>query len=356
MASDLRDVRSGAGPLLVALALTAVLVGALAVFGSVTETPRTTEPAPTVLAPFGTPLDAALAYLGTDRVVYLLDLATGEQLGSKSIANDRRPAAASSTHLYLGRLSAAPGVDNWDHWRALPWQGTQYRDLGPGNWLAFSPQLDAVVAAGHPLPAGESGVRILGAGARILTSSAGLWGAITPAGDRVLARRLAGSDTEWWVLGGAAPGRIPLPERFRPIAGGPGVVAGRVGDLGLFADLDTGATVVMNGPLSAAAAWDPEGTLLATVGADPPALCTHRRDGAALWCRVLLEPASPERSGVSWAPDGSFVVVAEGGTLSAYRADGEWIGPLDGLHPTPQVAAAWIQVLARPRPDGTISG
>jgi hypothetical protein len=344
-------------PLLVLAALVAGIVVALTVFGSVAETPRDDGRDDPPAAPFGAPLDAAIAYVGTDRVVYLVDLASGAHLGSKSIPNDRRPAAASSTHVYLGRLSAEPGVDNWDYWRALPWSGTEYLDLGPGNWLAFVPDIDAVVAAGHPLPAGDPGVRVLGSGGPTLAASEGLWGALTPVGDMVLARQFTGEETLWWLLGPEdSPRRIDMPDRFRPIAGGPGVVAGRVGDRGVVVDLATGAVSEMNGALSAAASWSPDGTLLATVTSVPGTVCVYRFDGTASWCRLLQDPTSDQRGGVSWSPDGSFLVVSEGGTLAAYQADGDRIGALDALHPRPQVAAAWLFVLRRPTGDRPAGG
>jgi hypothetical protein len=334
-------------PVIAATVVAVCLVAGLLVFGSAGDGPESTTPGVIELGPFGPPLEAALAYMGTDRVLYLIDLATGERLGSKAVPADRRPAAVSQTHAYLGRLTAAPGTANWDSWRSLPWSGTMYHDVGPGNWLALWPDPDCVVAAGRPLPGGRNGVRITGADT--LIESEGLWGALTPVGDRLLARELVGDREAWWLL---APGidatRIALPDGFHPVAGGHGVAAGRSTAGPIVADLRSGAAATLQGPLGSAAAWNHDGSLLATVTPDPAELCAYRRDGVAEWCRKLQPPISPEWGGVSWSPDGSFLVLAEGGTLAAYRNDGERIGVLDTLQPTPQISAAWLQLLPRP--------
>lgn len=142
--------------------------------------------------PFGPALDAALAYLGADRMLYLVYLSDGARLGCKGIPNDRRSAAVSPTHAYLGRLSAVPGEANWDYWRVLPWKGTAYVDVGPGEWIAYAPQWERAVAAMAPLPGGGNGVRLLGDGARDLARSDGVWGALMPVGEGMLARELTG--------------------------------------------------------------------------------------------------------------------------------------------------------------------
>jgi hypothetical protein len=327
-------------------AVSAGLIAALLAFGSAAGPRATTVPAVIELGPFGPPLDANLAYMGTDRILYLIDLLSGERLGSKAVPADRRPAAVSESHVYLGRLTASPGAPNWDSWRSLPWDGTMYRDVGPGNWLVFWPDRDRVVAAGCPLPGGRNGVRL--ADATTLVESEGLWGALVPVGDRVLARELRADQETWWLLGpGHEKTPAALPRGFRPVAGGPGVVVGRSDAGPVVADLSSGTLAAMPGPLGSAAAWNPEGSMLATVTPDPAALCAYRRDGSAAWCRPLQQPISPEWGGVSWSPDGSFLVLAEGGTLAAYQADGTRIGFLDTLQPTPQVRAAWLQVLRR---------
>ncbi len=331
-------------PAVAAGVVTAGLVAALLAFGSGSRPSDSTVPGVIELGPFGPPLDASLAYMGSDRVMYLIDLQTGEQLGSKAVPADRRPAAVSSSHVYLGRLTAAPGAPNWDSWRSLPWHGTMYRDLGPGNWLVLWPAPDRVVAAGCPLPGGRNGVRIAGAGT--LIESEGLWGALVPLGDRVLARELVGDREVWWLLAEGTEARsVDLPSGFRPVAGGAGIVAGRSGDHAVIVDFSSGRHSPMEGPLGSAAAWSPDGSMLATVTDRPAALCTYRADGAAAWCRSLQAPISPEWGGLSWSADGSFLVVAEGGTLAAYRDDGERIGFLDTLQPTPQISAAWLQLL-----------
>jgi len=341
----------GRTPIAVSLLLAAALAGALFVFGSDADPPRE-APDVVELGPFGPPLEATLAYLGSDRVLYLIDLRTGDRLGSKSIPNDRRPAAVSAADVYLGRLSAAPGVANWDSWRALPWNGTMYRDVGPGAWLAYVPAWDAVVAAGRPLPDGRNGIQVVGG--PVLAVSAGRWGAVTPIGSRVLARETAGTEVRWWAVGGdgsAAP--VPLPAGFRPVAGGPGVVAGEAGGVGMIVDVATGQASFLDGPVQAAAAWDESGTRLAVATADPGRLCAYARQGSALWCTDLEDPVSPEWGGVSWSPDGSFLVTAEAGTLAAFRRDGARIGALDTLAPRPQTAAAWVRVLP-PREQATV--
>lgn len=298
--------------------------------------------------PFGPMLPGALAYVGTDRVLHLVDLGDGSSLGSKAIPGDRRPAAVSATHAYLGRLSPRPGDTNWDYWRELPWEGTMYRDVGPGSWLALVPE-HGVVIAGTPLADGTNGVRSAD-GAR-MASSAGRWGALAAAGDRVLARELAGPEARWWLLEpDAAPIPVSLPSDFRPVAAAAHRVAGTSGGTGLIVTFETGTATPVQGPLGAAAEWDAGGVLLAVATEAPPELWVYRSDGSVWWQRELSAPASAQRGGVSWSPDGSFLVVAEGGTLVAYRRDGERIGSFDPLQPRPQLAAAWLRVVERAEP------
>jgi hypothetical protein len=342
------NAASGLRAIVVAAVVLAGVVLVLVLFGYSAPAP----PVPSTAAqagPFGLPLDARLAYVGTDRVMYLLDLTTGEVLGSKAIPADRRPAAVSTDDVYLGRLTATPGESNWDYWRALPWEGTVYRDVGPGRWLLWSPGMGAVVAAAEPTPGGRNGVLLADADAASLIESAGRWGSLTTVGGGVLAKESLGTTETWWLLGsGPATERVPLPPGFRPVAGGPDVVAGRAGERAVLVALPSGAVVDLAGPLGEAAAWAPDGRLLATAVAEPPTLCAYDRSGTAQWCRMLEEPTSPHWHGIAWSPDGSFLVAAEAGTLAAFTASGERIGRLDTLAPTPQTAAAWVEVL----PDG----
>ncbi|MBM3695656.1 MAG: hypothetical protein FJW79_06965 [Actinobacteria bacterium] len=299
--------------------------------------------------PFGSPLDGALAYLGSDRVLYLIDLRDGARLGSKAVPNERRPAAVSSSHAYLGRLSPVPGEANWDSWRALPWRGGAYTDLGPGNWVAYVPRRGAVVAAMAPLPAGENGVRLLGEESVDLVRSSGAWGALVAVGDEILARERIDQGEAWWRL---APGMPPrpaaLPEGFRPAAGGPVRVAGWVGESAVIADPDTGAVWPLAGALSAGADWDVTGERLVVVTDDPPGLGVYGVDGSLVWATALSPPVSARRFGAAWSPDGSFLVVAAGGTLEAYGADGTRLGSLDALQRRPEVGAAWVAVVPLP--------
>ncbi|MBN2114679.1 MAG: hypothetical protein JW785_11210 [Acidimicrobiia bacterium] len=302
--------------------------------------------------PFGPALDGALAYLGADRMLYLVDLRDGVRLGCKGVPNDRRPAAVSPTHAYLGRLSARPGEPNWDCWRALPWEGTAYVDVGPGDWIAYAPQWESAVAAMAPLPGGGNGVRLLGDEAGDLARSEGVWGALVPVGEGLLARELTGAGEAWWWLApGAEPRPAALPAGFRPAAGGPGRVAGWAYGVAVVADLGAATLHPLAGPLSAAADWDADGRRLAVVTADPPRLTVYGEAGGRLWQSDLDPPVAALRFGVAWAPAGGFLVLAEGGTLAAYSADGARIGLLDPLQPQPEAAAAWIEVLPLPGPS-----
>jgi hypothetical protein len=116
----------------------------------------------------------------------------------------------------------------------------------------------------------------------------------------------------------------------------------------MIVDVATGQASLLDGPVRAAAAWDESGTRLAVATADPGRLCAYAREGSALWCIDLEDPVSPEWGGVSWSPDGSFLVTAEAGTLAAFTRDGARIGALDTLAPRPQTAAAWVRVLPPP--------
>ena len=341
-------------PVLPAVVIALLFVVVLAVLprfgsGGATDTMSSTSDAERG-GPFGRQLPGAMAYLGSDRVVYLLDLETGAVLGSKAIPGDRRPAAASGTHAYLGSLSDFTRQDNWDSWRAVPWAGTRYHDLGPGNWIAAAVGSDMVAVAMHPLPAGGGGLQVADSGSALETvvTSEGLWGMLVWTGDELLARELIGREERWWLIDPKdvrSPRRVSVPAGLVATAGGPGVVAGWLGGEGVLVDVETGAVTGLSGPLTWAAAWDPSGTRLASVSVSPPMITTYGGDGAPVWARRLHPPLTPLRGGVAWSPDGSFLVVAESGTVVAYEADGDRIGQLDGLQPSPETEGALLWVV-----------
>jgi hypothetical protein len=338
-------------PVLVVGALFLVVLAVLPRSGVETVSESTTTEAPEVGGPFGPPLEAALGYLGSDRVLYLLDLRDGGLLGSKTIPADRRPAAVSSHYAYLGRLSDFLLTTNWDAWRAVPWAGTMYHDLGPGNWITIAPGSDVVVEARRPLADGRSGLVRSDAGGKVLAASDGLWGMMAWTDEWLVARELSGAEERWWLVdavGESPPVPAAVPEGFVPAAGGGPHLAGFLGGEGVIVDPISGDLARIDGPLSWAAAWDPAGETLVTVSADPPALFAYGADGAAVWARPLAEPVTALRGGVAWAPDGTFLVAGESGTLAAYRPDGERIGALDGLQPDPESDGSLVWVVALP--------
>ncbi len=336
-----------AGPLLAGGAL---LVGVLALLplisperATTTTTTTTEPPALSERPPFGQRLAGRIAYLGADRVLNLVDLGTGARVGSKGVAADQRPAAASAAGALVGSLPAGTVSGNWDAWVRLTWDGTEVQPVAIGHGLAYSPELDSVAAAMTPLPSGASGVQIVTPDASWeASSSAGSWGFPTWMGERVLAREQVGDATNWWLLPGTAPGdpeAVDLPDGFLPIAGTPGRVMGQLGDDGVIVVLDSGEVLRLPAGWSWAAAWQPGAAepLLATVGGPNNAAVGYFRDGTVAWTWPLGEAASRFRGGVAWAPDGSFVVAPGAGAVIAINEFGGVIGTLDRSLPPPEV-------------------
>jgi hypothetical protein len=298
--------------------------------------------------PFGRPLPGAIAYLTNDRIFALVDLTTGHMLGSKGVPTDRRPAAASATRAYLGSVPAVRTDGNWDRYRSLPWAGTVYSNDARGVSVAFDPATDAIAAAMQPLPGGGNGVVVVADGKSVLAaSSGGQWRFTTWVGDRVLVRELTGDRVNWWVIGtdGSAT-QVELPGDLLPVAGTSGLVFGQMGEAGAIVDIATGEASPLGGQSSWAAAWQPDGRLLATLG-DDATLFVYSADGSLAWSVPLEEPITRFRGGLAWAPDGSYLVVAAGGTLAAYDAVGTPIGELSTGLPTPQTApgAAFLTIV-----------
>ncbi len=346
-------------PLLVAVAAVGAVLAILPLIspGGSTTTTVTTAP-PTGLSerpPFGQPLLGAVAYLGADRVLNLVDLGTGTSLGSKGVDGDRRPAAASSTSAFVGNLPAGIISGNWDSWRTLPWAGTEYADVARGHAITYSRQLDALAVAMAPLPSGANGVLIVGpAGTWEAAASSGAWDFPTWMGDDVLTRESTGDDINWWLLDGRerSPLRpVALPRDFVPIAGAPGLVMGRSGEEGVIVDLDRGETSRLTGGWSWAAEWQPgaDAPILATIGGDPPALIGYNARGTFEWSWPVGDTATRFRGGVSWSPDGEFVVATGGGGLMAFTDFGGTIGTLDRSLPPPEISdAGFVVVVATP--------
>lgn len=328
----------------------------LAVSGSNDQVPVTTTPrAFSQRPPFGEPLEGAVAYLSHDRLFTLVDLTTGHVLGSKGVPTERRPAAASSTNAYLGSVPALRLESNWDQYRSLPWDGTQYRDHVAGTSIAYSQSLDTVAAAMRPLPEGDNGVVMVGWDDRWVASrSGGMWSLAVWAGDRLLVRELSANDTHWWLIDGVGSRpseRIQLPDRFLPIAGRDGLVLGQLGGAGAIGDLDSGAVTALDGPFSWAADWSSGEPLVATIGGDPPLLYVYDVSGGLAWSAPLSDPVTRFRGGVSWAPDGSYVIVASGGTLQAFTRDGHPLGDMNESLPPPQGAAGTSFVVLVESPE-----
>ncbi len=331
----------------------ALLIGLLAVLPLIspdrTATTTTTTIEPSALSerpPFGQPLPGRLVYLGADRVLNLVDLGTGRQVGSKGVDGDERPAAASAGAAVVGNLPAGVVSGNWDQWVELPWEGTEALPVASGHGLVYSSILEAVAAAMTPLPSGGNGVQIVTPDRTWeAASSGGSWGFPTWMGDQVLAREQTGAATNWWLLPGAAPGEpqaVALPDGFLPIAGTPGRVMGRLGDDGVIVVLDTGEVHRLPAGWSWAAAWQPgrDEPLLATVGGPTSAVVGYNRNGTVAWTWPLGEAASEFRGGVAWSPDGSFVVAPGDGAVMAINEFGGVIGTLDRSLPPPEVSDA----------------
>ncbi len=331
----------------------AVLIGLLAVLPVIspgrTATTTTTSIEPAALSerpPFGQRLPGRLVYLGADRVLNLVDLGTGTRLGSKGVASDERPAAASAEAAVVGSLPAGTVSGNWDEWVRLPWESAESAPITIGHGLAYSPELDAVAAAMTPLPSGANGVQIATRDATWeAAASGGSWGFPTWMGDAVLVREQIGGATNWWLLPGAAPGEplsVALPEGFVPIAGTPGRVMGRLDDEGVIAVLETGEVRRLPSGWSWAAAWQPgrDEPLLATVGGPTSAIVGYNRNGTVAWTWPLGDAASEFRGGVAWSPDGSFVVAPGDDAVIALNEFGGVIGTLDRSLPAPEVSDA----------------
>lgn len=338
-----RQRRPGAVPVVIALVvLAAALWVAPSLFPEESVSPVTAidyEP-----APFGEPLPGALAYLAKDRTFNLVELETGDLVGSKGIPADRRPAAASADRAYLGSAAVFDPDGNWEKYRSLPWAATEYRNDAAGVSVAYSEELDVVAAAMRPLAGGSNGVVLSRWDGRfVAASSSGHWGFATWVGDRVLVRELAGGDYNWWLLDGLGDGEpepVDLPDEFLPIVGTAGLVMGQLGERGLIVDLAGGTSVAIDGPFSWAADWsggvDPQ---VATVGGDPPQLSAYRVDGSVAWSAPLELPVTRFRGGLAWAPSGEYLVVVSGDTYLAFGRDGTLLGELSTKVPTPQTAA-----------------
>ncbi len=296
--------------------------------------------------PFGQPLPGRIVYLGADRVLNLVDLGTGTRLGSKGVAADQRPAAASAATAIVGSLPAGTVSGNWDRWVRLAWEGTDADLIAIGHGIAYAPEHDAIAAAMTPLPSGQNGVQIVTADETWeAVSSTGAWGFPTWMGDAVLAREQSGAETNWWLLPAAAPGdpaEVALPDDFIPIAGTAGRVMGRLGDEGVIAVLDTGELLRLPSGWSWAAEWQPgsDQPILATVGGPTSAVVGYNRDGTVAWTWPLGEAASEFRGGVAWSPDGSFLVAPGQGGVIAINEFGGVIGTMDAGLPPPEVSDA----------------
>ncbi len=337
-------------PLLAGGAVLVVILAVLPIFSpGRTATTTTTTIEPTGLSerpPFGQALPGQLVYLGADRVLNLVDLGTGAQLGSKGVAADERPAAASATTAVVGSLPAGTVSGNWDEWVRLPWEGTEPLPVASGHGLAHSPELDTVAAAMTPLPSGANGVLIVTPESTWeAAASGGSWGFPTWMGETVLAREQSQDVTNWWLLPGVGPGDpqpVDLPEGFVPIAGTADRVMGSLGDEGVIVVVDTGEVHRLPSGWSWAAAWQPDRAepLLATVGGPTSAVVGYNRNGTVAWTWPLGDAASEFRGGVAWSPDGSFVVAPGDGALMALNEFGGVIGTLDRSLPAPEVSDA----------------
>ncbi len=336
------------------LAVIGLVVVVLAVLPGLTNlsveqsAPTTVSHAFSERPPFGRPLPGSLAYLTDQRLFVLVDLTTGHVLGSKGIPSERRPAAASASRAYLGSVPAGRMDGNWDRYRSLPWDGTLYRNDTRGVSVAYNADADVVASAMQPLPEGGNGVVLArGDTTDVVTSSDGQWRFATWLGDQLLVRELAGPDVNWWLidLDGTASA-VALHDQFKPIAGAPGVVFGHIEERGVIIELAAGELSWLDGQSTWAAAWQPGGELLATLGVDATLFAYHR-DGTLAWSVPLAEPVTRFRGGLAWSTDGSFLVVSAGSTLQAYDLEGILIGELSSGVPAPQSApgAAFLTVV-----------
>jgi hypothetical protein len=331
----------------------AVVIPALGT-GSGTDSSTTDPLALSDVVPFGRRLDGALAYFGEDRLFHLVDLGTGRSLGSKRVDADRRPVAATATRAFLGNFPILTESANWDTFRSSPWDDTAVLDHGSGLDLAYSSKLNIVAAAMRPLPSGQNGVMFTTeTGSTEAIASDGLWAFATWAGDLLLARELTGDETRWWLLDpvGREPQGIGLPEDFVPIAGTDGYMLGAIGEEGFIADLETLELRRLTGGFSFAADWQHgERPQVATIGGDSPSLISYEVTGTFAWSVPLRDPVTRFGGGVSWSPDGSYVVTTNGGTLDAYTEQGGTIGTIDPSLPTPQPQMGFVTVVPSPLP------
>ena len=348
-------------PILVAL----VAIGGAAIFlpnrpdGGPPETLPSLPPAALSDTPaFGFDLPDALAYLGDDRVFNLINLSNGAVIGSRGVPADRVPAAASDTKAYLGRLPAATTDTNWDGYLSIPWGSTEFTDHPRGNAVAYSRELDTLAIAKRPVDGVENGVEISGPnGSWIGARSSGLWTFPTWAGTELLVREQRGAGTTWWMLEGlqaAAPRQVLLPDTFQPIAATSGYVMGPLEDEGVIIDIETSEVFRLPSGFSWAAQWQPGWArpLLATVRPDPPAIVAYNPDGTVQWSAPLRRPITTFKGGVSWSPDGTYVIVAARSTFEAYNRLGGYLGRLDRSLPTPKAGDDVAFAVVVPLPDG----
>ena len=325
-----------AGILAIVLAVLPQVTG----FSVETTSPTTAPSAFSERPPFGAPLDGALAYLSDDRIFTLVDLTTGHIEGSKGIPTERRPAAASATRAFLGSVPAGRIDGNWDRYRSLPWGGTVYKDDARGVSVAYDAVTDTVAAAMQPLPGGGNGVVLATAeSSQVVVASDGQWRFATWVGDEVLVRELSGDAVIWWLIGiDGTPRTVELPAGLKPIAGTHGLVFGHIDGRGAIVDLATADVAWLESQSTWAAAWQPDGDLLATIG-DNAVILAYGREGALAWAAPVAEPVTRFRGGIDWGPDGSFLVASAGGSISAFTPVGDFIGELSTGLPEPQSAA-----------------
>lgn len=346
-------------PLLVVGAVVVATLAVLPLFAPDDSSPdRTTATrAPQALserAPFSVQLNAALAYYGANREFNLIDLRNGRQIGSKGVPNHQRPVGASKAAAFLGNLPAGVAAGNWDAWEALPWQGTANEGLATGSGIAYSRRLGLIAVTMRPLPSGGNGIRIVDNGETFHSiESSGFWSFATWIGDRVLVREATGDTINWWMLpvdAGESAEPVDLPDDFRPIAGTTGLVMGELIEDGVIIDLTTGDQVRLPSGWSWAADWRPgPDPLLATIGGTPATLVAYNRDGTVNWTWPLGEGSTQFRGGVSWSPDGSFVVAPGGSTIKAFTAFGGDLGDLDPALPEPESSdAGFVAVVSLP--------
>ena len=348
-------------PFLVAL----VAIGGAAIFlpnrpdrGSPETLPSLPPPALSDTPAFGWDLPDALAYLGDDRVFNLINLSNGAVIGSRGVPADRVPAAASDTRAYLGRLPAATTDTNWDGYRSIPWRSTEFTDHPRGNAVAYSRELDTLAITKRPIDGIENGVEISGPngawiGARssgsLDVSDLGRDGASDPRAER---RRHNVVDARRAPSRRPAPGLATrhLPTHRRHIGSRHGRPRRRRCDH----RHRTSEVFRLPSGFSWAAQWQPGRArpLLATVRKDPPAIVAYNPDGTLQWSAPLRTPVTTFKGGVSWSPDGTYVIVAARNTFEAYNRLGGYLGRLDRSLPTPKSGDDVAFVVVVPLSDG----